>query len=179
MNFRTTLEEWQEKPSVLHTRGNEPEGVYMEGPALPPLPQVLVHSAKGFEPLLKLRDSLFSSIHCSLERKGTKMREQGAVRLRHLWDQLFFLNGKWNHIVNFYFCQARTEKRKPLFSVMKGTCTRQSRENSHGLRRKDETLSQMHLAGWRTHSIELIFSFEFGLVKILPNWIHVEIFKNR
>lgn len=37
-------------------------------------------------------------------------------------------------------------KKKPPFSVMKGTCTRQKRENSHGLRRKDETLSQMHLA---------------------------------
>lgn len=81
----------------------------MEGPALPHLPQVLVHPAKGFEPLLKLGNSLFSSIHCSLERKGTKMRKKGAVRLRHLWDQLFFSNGKWNHIVNFYFCQARTE----------------------------------------------------------------------
>lgn len=95
------------------------------------------------------------------------------------FPQLFFLNGKWNHIVNFYFCQARMEKRKPPFSIMKGTCTRQKRGNSHGLRRKDETLSQMHLAGWRTHSTELIFSFEFGLVKILPNWSHVEIFKNR
>lgn len=63
------------------------------------------------------------------------------------FPQLFFLNGKWNHIVNIYFCQARMEKRKPPFSIMKGTCTRQKRGNSHGLRRKDETLSQMHLAG--------------------------------
>ena len=60
----------------------------MEGPALPSLPQVLVHPAKGFEPLLKLGDSLFSSIHCSLERRGTKM--QKGLGDSGMWDQLFF-----------------------------------------------------------------------------------------
>lgn len=88
----------------------------------------------------------------------------------------YFLMESGIALLTFTFTMSVQNKRKAPFSITKVTSYHQKRWYWHGLRRKDEPLNQMHLAGWKTHYIELNLSpFQFGLVQNLSEWIHIEI----